>query len=540
MRWNFGDLFTAVADAVPADHVALIHGDDSITWRELQRRSNNIAYSLQCAGLAPGDKVAFYLRNKPAYLETLVACFKSGLVHVNVNYRYKAGELHYILDNADARAVLFDAEFRPLIDAVRDRLPEVRAWIEIGGSGDAGVNGYRYTVFSASGDGADLTWSRSPDDLFFIYTGGTTGMPKGVMWTHDTLLQAQMAYSSGLDGLPPPHSVEEFIARLGPAQLQARQLPAPPLMHATALIGALGVLLRGGSIVTLEDRGAGFDAEALWRAVERHRVSALTIVGDAFAAPMLRVLDAAPGRFDLGCVQSIASSGVAWSAANKQGLLRHLPQAMLIDGLGSSEAPACGVAVTTVDSEAAAPRFRVSATCRVFSEDGREIQPGSAEPGLIALSGNIPLGYYKDEEKTRRTFRLFDGVRYAVPGDLCTVAQDGTLTFLGRGSQCINSGGEKIFAEEVEEVLKTHAAVRDAIVIGMPDPQWGQAVVAVVAAERAVAADALRAHVRARLANYKVPKTVLFSATLQRLPNGKPDYAAIRAYAQNALASAQS
>lgn len=529
MSWNFADLFEAVARELPADHVALIHDDRSLTWGALDTRSNNLARALLAAGLEHGDKVAFYMRNQPAYLETLIACFKSRLVHVNVNYRFKSGELRYILENSDARAVVYAEEFRELIAAVRPHLPGVLAWIEVGA---AAVPAFAqaYEPLAATGTGAPLDIERSAEDLLFIYTGGTTGMPKGVMWTHNALLTAQFNSLSYLEGSAPPTQLEQVLQRVRNVSKHTRQLPAAPLMHATAVVVALGAIMGGGSVVTLKDDGSGFDPHALWRAVERHRVTTLTIVGDSFAKPLLAALDENPGQYRLDSLKGIISSGVIWSLPVKRGLLRHIPHAMLLDNFGSTEAPACGTAIMTKDKVVEAPVFRVGEDCKVFAEDGREIEPGSGEAGLIARAGPIPLGYYKDEEKTRKTFRVVNGVRYAIPGDYCTVAADGSLTLLGRGSQCINTGGEKVYCEEVEEALKRHAAIDDALVLGVPDPQWGQAVVAavVVKAGADISEQALRDAMRSELAGYKIPKRVIFRATLNRLPNGKADYRTLK------------
>lgn len=530
MNLNFGDLFEAVARALPPEHIALIHDDQALTWSELDRRSNRLARALLALGLQTGDKVAFYMRNRSAYLEMLIACFKSRLVHVNVNYRFQSAELNYIFDNSDARVVVYAAEFRELIAAVQPRLPGVRAWIEVGGDGAAPAFALPYAPLAGEGDDAPLGLERSPEDLLFIYTGGTTGMPKGVMWTHSALLTAQFNSLSYLEGCAPPTRIEQILERVRNVSMHTRQLPAAPLMHATAVVVALGAIMGGGSVVTLKDDGSGFDPRALWRAVERHRVTTLTIVGDSFAKPLLRVLDENPGAYRLDCLKGIISSGVIWSLPVKQGLLRHLPHVMLLDNFGSTEAPACGTAIMTRDKVVDAPVFRVGEDCKVFSEDGREIEPGSGEAGLIARSGPIPLGYYKDEEKTRKTFRTIGGVRYAIPGDYCTVAADGTLTLLGRGSQCINTGGEKVYCEEVEEALKEHPDVEDALVLGVPDPQWGQAVVAAVALRRGAGASerSLRDALRGVLAGYKIPKRIVFRDNLNRLPNGKADYRSLK------------
>jgi fatty-acyl-CoA synthase len=315
-----------------------------------------------------------------------------------------------------------------------------------------------------------------------------------------------------------------------------RQLPACPLMHGTGLFTALGAMLNGGAIVTLENTET-LDPAALWETVERDGVTAMAIVGDAFAKPMLSILDETPGRFNLGSVQTITSSGVMWSHEVKQGLLKHMPQVALMDSFGASEAVGFGMSVTTAEGGTQTARFTIGDSCKVFSEDGREIQPGSEEPGFIARGGAVPLGYYKDAEKTAKTFRTINGVRYAIPGDWCTVAADGTLTLLGRGSICINSGGEKIYPEEVEEALKAHDEVIDALVIGLPDDKWGQAVTAVVQPQpdASVSEETLKAFVQERLARYKAPKKILFKDHLGRAANGKADYKGIRAFALETL-----
>lgn len=527
MSWNFGDLFEAVADTVDGGHTALIHEDHALSWQSLERRANNLAHALLARGLEPGDKVAFYLRNHPAYLETLVACFKSRLVHVNVNYRFEQAELEYILENSDSRAVVFDTAYRPLVDILRERLPQVRAWIEIDATD---TNLLDYNQLASEGSGERLAITRSPEDLLLIYTGGTTGMPKGVMWTHSALLEAQFNSLSHLEGKPPPQDLGEILERVRTRGQHNRQLPAAPMMHATAAVVAIGAIMGGGSVVTLGDHGRGFEPERLLEAIETHQVTTLTIVGDSFARPLLKVLDAKPGRFTLPSLQGIISSGVIWSSAVKQRLLEHLPQVMLLDNFGSTEAPACGTAIMTRDSRIE-PSFRVGDNCRVFTPDGREVKPGSGEAGLIARAGPLPLGYYKDPEKTARTFRTIDGVRYALPGDYCTVSADGSLTLIGRGSQCINTGGEKVFVEEVEEALKGLPDVDDALVFGAASEKWGQTVVGAVSATQAGTAfdsEALRQALRGRLAGYKIPKHIHQVDQIPRLPNGKADYGALK------------
>ena len=529
--WNFGDLLDDNGAHLGADNPAMIHGDRIVSWPDMTARSNTVARWLLEHGATIGDKVGFYMRNQPEYVEGLAASFKGRLTHVNVNYRYLDDELVYIIDNSDSTVVLFDIEFRDNVIRVKDRLPSVKISVDEGAGSYKPAFAVAYETLATSGDGDPLEIERSPDDLMFLYTGGTTGMPKGVMWSH------QIWRDANLDGLrriygSAPTNWEDHRAFVNEVGQFGRQLPACPLMHGTGLFTALGAFLNGGAIVTLETKSR-FDPEELWDTVARNGVTAMAIVGDAFAKPMLKVLDENPGKYDLSSVASITSSGVMWSMEVKQGLLRHIPQVALMDSFGASEAVGFGMSVTTAEGVSETAKFEIGEHCKVFTEDGREIQPGSDETGLIARGGSVPLGYYKDAKKTAETFRTIDGVRYAIPGDWCKVAADGTLTLLGRGSNCINSAGEKIYPEEVEEALKEHDAVRDALVVGVPDDKWGQAVTGVVELTDGAQTDedTLRAFVRTRLAPYKAPKRVLFSPDLKRAPNGKADYKGIRAFA---------
>ncbi len=536
MSKNFGDILDAVARVVPPDSPALIHGDRVVTWADFDRRSNNLARSLHERGAKTGDKVAFYMRNCPAYMETLSACFKGRLTHVNVNYRYQATELEYIIDNSDAQVVVYAADFRDQIQLIRPKLTKVQTWIEVG-SESAPDFAEGYETLAETGDGAPLDIERSPDDMLFLYTGGTTGMPKGVMWPFQALRNTQLEAARSLTGSA-PETLEEHLAAVKELGIHNRQIPACPLMHGTGLFTAIGVMIGGGTVITLENSG-GLDPIAIWEAVDRHGVTALAIVGDAFAKPMLQALEDNPGKFNLSTVLSITSSGVMWSTEVKRGLVKHMPQVMLLDSFGASEAVGFGLSVTTKDGETQTSKFTIGEHCRVFTEDEREVKPGSSEPGFIARKGSIPLGYYRDEAKTASIFRTINGVRYSIPGDWCTVEEDGSITLLGRGSVCINTAGEKVYPEEIEEVLKEYPGVSDALVVGLPDDKWGQAVTAVIAPEPGGSLEepALRDHVRQSLAAYKVPKRVLFKPDLGRAANGKPDYKAIADYAVGAIAA---
>jgi fatty-acyl-CoA synthase len=513
--WNYGDLFDAIGRRVP-ERVALIHESMSRTWREVDQRSNRLARAwLASEGVEVGDKVAFLLRNGPAYIEGVIAAFKARLVHVNVNYRYVADELWYVLDGSDAAIIVYDAEFASRIDEIRARLPNARLYVEVGAATPENSYATDYEQLASEGDGSSLGIERSPDDLFFLYTGGTTGLPKGVMWRQ----RDRLAVYAGRDG---EGSAEDFLnARL--SRVPGRHLPACPLMHSTGLTSSLLVLVGGGSVVTMTGR---FDAARFWDTVEEHCVQSLAIVGDAFAVPLLKELEASPKRWNLGCLRRIISAGVMWSDANKEGLLRHLPGATLVDTFGSSESSGMGQSVWRKGERQATGEFQIGERCRVFTADHREVAPGSGVPGLIAKSGPIPVGYYKDPEATAKVFPTIDGVRYTIPGDWCLVRADGTLRLLGRGNTCINSGGEKVFPEEVEETLKRHPGVEDALVVGIPDERWGQMVVGVVATPEGRPVDevTLRNFARKYLADYKVPKRIVSTRKLGRGENGKPDY----------------
>ncbi|TDI58365.1 MAG: acyl-CoA synthetase [Alphaproteobacteria bacterium] len=525
MFWNHGDLMDAIAPLIPADAPATIHGDKIVLWPEFNLRTNSLARSLIELGGTPGTKVGFYMRNMPAYTELLAACFRGRLVHVNVNYRYQTTELHYIFDNSDSEFVVYDPEFADQIALLRDRLPDVKGWIEVNGDADL-INDFAIPYESlVTGDGSNLDIERSPEDMLFIYTGGTTGMPKGVMWQMHDLRQAHLDAGSVMG--PVPTNMEEHIEFVQEAIEVGlpRAIPACPLMHGTGLFAAIGAVVGGGCIVTLPTMGR-FDPAELWETVEKHKVTGMAIVGDAFAKPMLQVLDDDPGKYDLSTLATITSSGTMWSRDVKLDLLKHMPNTILSDSFGSSEAVGFGYSLTTSEGTTETAKFAVTEFCKVFSEDDREIEPGSGERGFIARAGSIPVGYYKDEVKSAETFKTIDGVRYSIPGDWCIVEADGTLTLLGRGSVCINTAGEKVFPEEIEEVLKEHPSVTDALVVGVPDDKWGNAVTGVVQlnAGANVGEDELRSHVRERLAGYKVPKRVLFRPDLKRAPNGKADY----------------
>jgi len=532
--WNYGDILDAVDCAVPPDRIALIHGDRVTHWRDFSRRTNNFARALRANGATTGDKIAFYMRNCPQYSEAIAAAFKARLTHVNVNYRYVDQELIYLLDNADAAVVVYAAEFAPRVLAIRDRLPNVAQWIEVADGHPGAGDSADYEALAAVGDGKALGLARAGDDMLFLYTGGTTGMPKGVMWRHDDLWRGTGAGGNPRINVPPSPDLDSYIERLG-NEIAPVNLPLPPLMHGTGLLSAVAAMTHGGTCVTLPSRS--FVPDEALAAIERHRVTAATIVGDAFARPLVEALDKSAGRIDISSLRFVSSSGVMWTKEVKAGLLRHNRDLTLIDGFASSEALGLGSSVMTSAQTIEVAKFSLGPTCRVFTEDHREVAPGSGEAGMVGVSGALPVGYYKDPEKTARTFPVINGVRYSIPGDWVRVEADGTLTLLGRGSNCINTAGEKVYPEEVEEALKAHDSVADALVVGIPDPKWGQAITAVVQLHPGEVLDerALFDFVRTRIAAYKVPKRILAKADLARAPNGKADYKHIREFAELAL-----
>ena len=533
--WNFADLWETVADTIP-DALAQQQGEVVHTWADFNRRANGIAATLISPDTAEQDKVAQYLYNSPEYLESIFAAFKAGLAVVNTNYRYAADELVYLWDNADVTAVVFHGTFVEQCEQVRERVPEVKTWLWVDdGSGDCPDWAIPYENAAQAGTDENVTgpWGRSGDHLMLLYTGGTTGMPKGVMWRQDDLFGVLDA--NNRKRMPPEQDLDAVTQRLG--KPGPRNMPAAPLMHGTGLFNAISNLMIGGSITTMT--GRHFSAEEFLDDVQLFGINSTAIVGDAFAKPILRALDAQPDRWDISTLRVIVSSGVMWSKETKDGLLRHNDRLIMVDSLGSSEAIGMATNTTTSDSGGDTARFELGPSTRVVMEDGRDVVPGSGELGLVALRGRTPIGYYKDEAKSAQTFVIIDGERYSIPGDYATVEADGTVSLIGRGSQCINTGGEKVYPEEVEECLKQHPTVADAAVVGVPDEKWGEAITALVEphAGDTIDASALIAHVKSKLAAYKAPKRVVSVSTVGRAANGKLDYKQLKS---DALASAPS
>lgn len=519
MGINYGDVLEAVArrrGAAPA----CTQGSITRSWSEFDTRSNQLARGLMERGIQPNDKICFFLFNSAAYLELLAACFKARFVHVNANYRYTSAELEYVLENSDSVVLVYDERLSDIVEALPSSLRDQLLLIYVGGASSVRNSISFEETLDAQLD-ASLGIERSPDDLIFVYTGGTTGMPKGVMWTQHE--QARVLLTGMVPALATQPDTKEVIAALDGPKTYTRPLIASPLMHGLGLVTALTTLCNGGQIV-LVDNAEAFDPHLHWKTIQDHSCDAIAIVGDAFAAPLLGALR--EQSYDLSSLRLIGSSGVMWSNEIKQDILSVLPHVTLFDSLASSEAMGLGNSVTTAEGGVAAAKFRISPDCAVFDEDWKRVEPGSGKAGRLARSGPLPLGYYKDDEKTAQTFPLIDGKRYSIPGDMCTVDADGTIHLLGRGSQCINTGGEKVFPEEVEQCLKSFEGIEDALVFGTNDPKWGQAVSAVITlnAGAEFKEDSLRTFLRQQLAGYKVPKRFVVSERALRLVNGKPDY----------------
>jgi fatty-acyl-CoA synthase len=536
MTFSFGDIVDAVSDIVPPGSPAFVHGSRVINWGDATARMNNIARNLYARGAKPGDKVAFYLRNGIEYGELTGACFLGRLTHVNVNYRYKPEEVRYIVDNSDATVVVYGREFRDNVVQIHNQLDKVRVFVEINDTSDVAPFAVQYEKLATTGDGARLGIERSPHDQVFVYTGGTTGMPKGVMYAQGelaTTLLARMVLATGRM----PESVQEIVTFVKAAgDMNTRYLPACPQMHGTGFFGTMSTILTGGCVVTVDN--ASLDADAIWQAVQDHRVTNMAIVGDPFGKPLLRTLDENPGKYDVSSIVGIGSSGAMWSKEVKEGLLEHLsPTAMLTDSFSSTEALGMGVSVAQKGVETRTAGFMMGPNAMVIDDNDEPIAPGSGQSGRLAVGGVLPVGYYKDEEKTNRLFKTLNGKRFSIPGDYAIVEEDGRITLLGRGSNCINTAGEKVFPEEVEETLKLHPAVEDALVLGVPDEKWGQAITGVVKLAPGATFDeaALRAHVREALAGYKTPKRVLVAGVNLRAPNGKADYKSASEFARREL-----
>ena len=517
-NWNYANVLRTVAAAVP-DREAIVCSGRRLTYADFDARTDQLALALQRRGIGAGAKIAIDLLNAPEFLEIFYAALKLGAVPVNVNYRYRDNELAYLLSYVDAAVVFVHDELvGPLRQALASVQHELFTVLVPHDGSDPAPDLLRYDALLAEGMGGDDRLDHQPDgdDMIFICTGGTTGMPKAVMWRNDDLYVAQWVLSR--PGTEPSDPGQAMVA----GKRAGTTLPGPPLMHGTGLLATLTTLAGGGKVVLI-DR-LGLDATRIWREIAAEQVQVLIVVGDVFARPLLESLGALGDELDLDCLQVISSSGTIFSAELKVALLDRLPNLRIVDSLGATE----GMITRSTATRGAvgAARFTVSDRVAVFSVDDVPIAPGSGQPGFLGVSGRLPVGYYKDEAKTAATFRTINGTRYSIAGDMATVDADGTIVFLGRGSATINTGGEKVFPEEVEAAIREIPGAVDCCVVGVADQRWGQRVVAVLQlGQDATMTEAeMLDHLRARLARYKVPKDIVLVPSLERGPNGKIDY----------------
>jgi acyl-CoA synthetase (AMP-forming)/AMP-acid ligase II len=541
---SFGTIWEAVACALP-ESVAISEPDRDYTYAEFEDRAARLAAALAAAGVGPGDKVACYLYNGAPYLETVFAAFKLGAVPVNANYRYTGDELTALLADADAVALVFSGDLAANVANAAQALPALRLLVRVGAASRPGGTGESAgaplpAAISDAPELADLYAATVPrprqprpgSDQLFMYTGGTTGKPKGVIWRMSDLLGSMSETFFGRLGIAGrPGTLGELVTAVREAHDAGRSpaiLCVVPLMHATGLFGSMSTLAVGGRVVVT--RPGGLNPRHVWETVQRQRVGTLVVAGNAVCQPLIDELTAAEaaGRpYDLSSLDSVTSSGTVLSDRLKRALHERAAVSIL-DAIASSEGGPFAVAVTASVADLPS-RFYPAAATRVLTDSGQPVVPGSGQVGTLAFCGPIPSGYYKDEAKSSATFRTFGDVRYTMPGDLATVEADGSIRFLGRGAGVINTGGEKVHPQEVEDVLLTCPGVTDASVVGVPDETWGERVVAVVAtASLTLTEGELRDAVRRKLAGYKVPRAVVLLPALPRTPTGKLELAVVR------------
>ncbi|WP_433716347.1 acyl-CoA synthetase [Nocardia sp. CA-084685] len=528
MSYNIADLVEHAIDLMP-DRVALADDGREVTYAQLEERANKLANYLLQQGVQPGDKVGIYSRNTIEAVEAMVAVFKARAVMINVNFRYVENELQYIFDNSDMVALIHERRYSDRVAGVRPNTPLLKTVIVVDddttGTIPTAADSVEYETVLAQSSGERDFGERSADDIFMLYTGGTTGLPKGVMWRHEDWWRV---LGGGINFLTGEYVEDEWHqAKTGAGNPQMVRFPIPPMIHGGSQTATFHSLFDGGKAVMIPE----FTGHGVWQHIDRHKINLIFITGDAMARPMMDAL--AEGNpetgapYDLSSLYVIASSAALFSPTLKDQFLERLPNRMITDSIGSSETGFGGLAVVAKGANhTGGPRVKIDAATQVLDEQGNPVQPGSGQVGFLARSGHIPVGYYKDEAKTKATFKEFNGIRYSIPGDYAQVEEDGTVTMLGRGSVSINSGGEKIYPEEVEGALKIHPEVFDALVVGVPDERWGQRVAAVVQCrgDKRPTLDELRPVLTQEIAPYKLPRSVWFVDQIKRNPAGKPDY----------------
>ncbi len=517
MALNIADLFEHAVDAVP-DRIAVICGDRQVTYRELDERSNRLAHHLAGFGVGKDDHVGLYARNSIEALETILASYKLRARTVNINFRYVESELRYMFTDADLVALVYDREFAPLVAAVLPDAPAVRGTVAIDHGSDAGdAPGVPYDEALAAASAERDFEPRSGEDIYLLYTGGTTGYPKGVLWRQEDVWRTLGGGIDFLTGEPLPDEwAQSRSTANGPGMAK---LCVAPLIHGSAQWTSLMSLFTGDTVILIRT----FEPQEVWHAVERHKINVLVVVGDAMARPLIDEFTA--GGYDGSSLVSVSSNGALFSQNTKDAVFAALPNVVITDAIGSSETGFTGISFASAGKQQlGGPTVSPGPKTIVIDDEGKRVGPG--ETGRIARGGHVPLGYYKDPAKSAKIFVTVDGDRYVVPGDFARVEADGTLTLLGRGSSSVNTGGEKVFPEEVESALKQHPAVFDALVIGIPDERLGQRVAAIVQAREGHDLDLadLEAVVRKHVAGYKVPRTVWLTDVIGRTPSGKADY----------------
>lgn len=526
MALNIADLAEHAIDAVP-DRVALICGDEQITYADLEAKANRLAHYLIDHGVKKDDKVGLYCRNRIEIVIAMLGIVKAGAILVNVNFRYVEGELRYLFENSDMVALVHERQYADRVANVLPDTPHVKTILVVQDGSDKDYQRYGGVEFNealAAGSPDRDFGDRSEDDIYLLYTGGTTGFPKGVMWRHEDIYRVLFG---GTDFATGEFVRDEYdLAKAAAANPPMIRYPIPPMIHGATQSATWMALFSGQTVVLAPE----FDADEVWRTIHRHKVNLLFFTGDAMGRPLLDALQAAHDRgdeHDLSSLFLLASTAALFSASIKEKLLELLPNRVITDSIGSSETGFGGTSIVAKgDHHMGGPRVKIDNRTVVLDEAGNEVKAGSGVRGVIAKKGNIPVGYYKDEKKTAETFRTINGVRYSIPGDYAQVEDDGTVTMLGRGSVSINTGGEKVYPEEVEAALKGHPDVFDALVVGVPDPRYGQHVAAVVAAREGASLTLaeLDTFVRGEIAGYKVPRSLWLVDEVKRSPAGKPDY----------------
>ncbi|TQJ01127.1 acyl-CoA synthetase [Amycolatopsis cihanbeyliensis] len=529
MAYNIADLLEHAVDAVP-DRTAVVCGTKRVSFGELERRANRLAHHLADQGVRAGSHIGVYSRNSIETVEAMVAAYKLRALAVNVNYRYVHGELAYLFDNADLVALVHERRYADLVAGVLPKAPNLKHVVVIddGSEADyAGYGGVDYEAALADGSPERDFEERSADDHYILYTGGTTGYPKGVLWRHEDIWRA---LGGGINFVTGEYVADEWtLANEGKESGGLVRLPAAPLIHGAAQWAAFGALFTGSPVVFVPQ----FDPHEVWKAVQDNKVQVLTIVGDAMARPLVDAYR--EGDYDASSLVALSSHAALFSHSVKQEFLACLPHVVITDAIGSSESGFTGIGMVSKDADhSAGPRVNFGKQAVLLDEEGNRIDPVPGATGRIARGGHVPLGYYKDPEKSKTIFVELDGARYVVPGDYARYEEDGTVTLLGRGSQCVNTGGEKVYPEEVESALKSHPDVFDALVIGIADERMGQRVGAVIQTRPGATPDfaGIEAHVRTEIAGYKVPRSLWVAERIGRSPSGKPDYPWAQQYAR--------